>query len=71
MNVEKTKEKLNKLNDSDLDNLFRLIQTEYINRGRTTKSNVIISNFTSNTTHSPEQQSASLSQAFENAWIHG
>jgi len=60
MNIEKTKEKLSKLGESDLDTLYNLVLEEKNNRIQ----------FMSNTSHTPNEQCRGLQEFFAQAWIH-
>ena len=60
MNIEKTKEKLSKLGEADLDTLYNLVLEEKNGRIQ----------FMSNTTHTPNEQCKGLQDFFAQAWIH-
>ena len=62
MNIEATKAKLKKLSNKDLNTLYNLVLEEKADNRM---------QFTSNTTHTPNEQYKSLSEALHNAWIHG
>ncbi len=61
MDIKKTKEKLRKLSDTDLNMLYNMVLSE--------KDNRMV--YMSNTTHTPNEQCKSLQNAFAQAWIHG
>ncbi len=58
MNIERTKAKLSKLNETDLEWLYNLVLEEKSNRPQ----------FLSNTTHTPREQTRALHEFFDNAW---
>ncbi len=60
MDIKKTKEKLHKLNDEDLETLYNVILSEKDNR----------MTYMSNTTHTPNEQNKALQNFFAQAWIH-
>lgn len=60
MNVEKTKNKLSKLSDGDLECLYDLVLDEKSKRWQ----------YLSNTENTPREQCKALSEFFANAWIH-
>lgn len=60
MNIDKTKEKLSKLTDTELDALYNMVLKEKNSR----------MTYMSNTTHTPREQCQSLTEMFGNAWIH-
>jgi len=61
MDVKKTKEKLHKLNDGDLNMLYNMVLEEKDNR----------MDYMSNTTHTPNEICKGLQNFFGEAWIHG
>jgi len=60
MDIKKTKEKLHKLNDEDLETLYDMVLSEKDTR----------MTFMSNTTHTPKEQCKALQNFFGQAWIH-
>jgi hypothetical protein len=62
MDIKKTKEKLRKLSDKDLETLYNMVLSEKDNNRMT---------YMSNTTHTPNEMCKGLQQAFAQAWIHG
>jgi DNA-binding protein Fis len=62
MDIKKTKEKLHKLNDEDLETLYDMVLSEKDNNRMT---------YMSNTTHTPNEQCKGLQNFFAQAWIHG
>lgn len=60
MNVEKTKAKLKKLSNADIEKLLSLVTDEMDSRAV----------YMSNTTHTPNEIANQLHTFFSNAWIH-
>jgi hypothetical protein len=60
MDVKKTKEKLRKLSDKDLNTLYHMVLEEKDGR----------MDYMSNTTHTPHEQCKGLQNFFAQAWIH-
>ena len=60
MDIKKTKEKLHKLNDEDLDTLYDMVLSEKDTR----------MTFMSNKSHTAHEQCKALQNFFGQAWIH-
>lgn len=60
MNKEKTKLKLGKLTDSELETLYHMVLNEKSERIQ----------YLSNNTHTPNEQCRELESFFNQAWIH-
>ena len=60
MDVKKTKQKLRKLSDKDLNMLYNMVLLEKDGR----------MDYMSNTTHTPNEQCKGLQNFFAQAWIH-
>jgi hypothetical protein len=60
MDIKKTKEKLHKLNNADLETLYNMVLSEKDTR----------MTYMSNTMHTPHEQCKGLQNFFAQAWIH-